>query len=589
LIFAGTLALILTATTLAAAPPAPASSPANPEGPSLPGGNRLPTYGDARNVELLAAVMAESDPRAREIAVRNLGQTHNVLALPLLRKALEDADATVRGEAVRAAAEFPEAQSGNIVRQGLAQNEPRVALAALDSVRRLKMTSAGGAALALLARPDETLQAAAVQTLTELGIPAGVAEIRTLLKSPSPAVRLQAAENALLAQNGNGLAETLLPLAAGDLPAIRGAALAALAKFDAPAAAKLWDDAAASGDPLLRRGAVRAFQNAGKTERIRPFLDDKSAMVRRQAVQAAGVLRCEDCVPRLVELMATAPDDDSHDAARESLRQIGTPAAADRAAALLKKAAEELRGLPPATALTWANRAVPAPIRHDAKAAVVMRNMASCCRLLGELKSKAGLDAMLGLLRTLDVDSPVLIDLAAAAEKIGDPAATPLLAALLKRCAGEAPRHLAARLQTDSPYYPFSDAVSSGLIQALCGLGAADAVPDMLRVGRARSAGLRLKDAPVAVARDAAKILEDPGYNSSFEYPAAWFEAAKAAGRLKAKEALPSLRRILNQDRPTPGVMEACAWAIEQITGSAPAVPEAKANPGRWIVRPLQR
>ena len=50
----------------------------------------LQWYGDAEDIALLASLLSDADPRVREQAVCNLGQTRNPDALAHVRKALDE-------------------------------------------------------------------------------------------------------------------------------------------------------------------------------------------------------------------------------------------------------------------------------------------------------------------------------------------------------------------------------------------------------------------------------------------------------------------------------------------------------------------
>ena len=68
--------------------------------------------------------------------------------------------------------------------------------------------------------------------------------------------------------------------------------------------------------------------------------------------------------------------------------------------------------------------------------------------------------------------------------------------------------------------------------------------------------------------------------------------AAVSLGRMKAKGLVPELRRLYQDERVSPDVRGACAWALGQITGEPvppPKVPvEARERwYGGWFLEPL--
>ncbi len=63
------------------------------------------------------------------------------------------------------------------------------------------------------------------------------------------------------------------------------------------------------------------------------------------------------------------------------------------------------------------------------------------------------------------------------------------------------------------------------------------------------------------------------------------FWACKIIGRLKVKSAAATLDGVL-KSRPELALVQAAAWALQEINGKAPSVPQAKAMPGKdWIIQ----
>jgi len=327
-------------------------------------------FGSDRDVRLLGALLAEDDALAREQAAIDLGRTRNPRALPHLRRALNDPEPKVRSAAASAAAEFPADLAGPIVLAALTDarggdRDPvrsraarRTVWSVLAAVRTLSLRSAGGRVGALLADDDPALQADALATLTHLGLPAEADSLRKLLASRSTFVRLRAVENAMLAPKARArvLAGELAKLAAGDVAAVRGSAVAALAKLGLPSADENIERARRDPNLLVRRGAVRALAHAGRADAIGEFLRDPSPAVRLAAIRAAGTLRCADCAASLFTLMCDAPYDDyfeapydrppppgdAHLAARAALQALATDEVARLAAARLARLAPDL-------------------------------------------------------------------------------------------------------------------------------------------------------------------------------------------------------------------------------------------------------
>ena len=307
------------------------------------------TYGDARSVSLLAAVLGEDDATAREQAVRCLGETHNAAAVEHILGAMKDADPTVRAAGAAAAAEFDAAKSAPIVLAAISDADRHVVLTALRTARLMRLTSATEKIAQLLSQPEREplVKTVAIQTLTEFGKAAGIDQLVSLASESSAAVRLRAAENAALATGDEkelaALAEAMKRLAEGASLPVRAAAVAALGRLDPAGAADLIEANRREANPLLRRAALRACCNSGRPEQIRTFLDDESPLVVLEATRSAGRFKRTECAERLCGILLAAPDADLHEATIESLHRLGPAAVASRAARALRKQVEQFR------------------------------------------------------------------------------------------------------------------------------------------------------------------------------------------------------------------------------------------------------
>lgn len=590
--------------TVTTAGTAAAQSPPRLDEPVCPSGElRVATYGDGENVRLLGGLLDDADALVRQEAAIGLGETHNPAALEPLRKAAADAHVGVRCAAVVAAAEFPADRSGDIVMAALASDESREVQAALRSVRRMELTPAGDAVARLLSSQDAAVQAAALVTLAELGRPVDAARLVALLKSPSPGVRQRAAQAAQRATSDPALLAELGRLATEDRSPVRAEALKALGRHDFAKAAPLVETARQSDDPMLRRGAVWACHHGRQTAAIRAYLDDPSSMVRLAAIRAAGELKAADTVDRLFELLFDVPDELSHLAARRSLRQIGNQSVIDGAGQRF------VRHAPTYAIATPVVGGGPGPIRSREELAALRkleRNLRACCWLLGKMKSKvafeerqATFDESIKTLPVVDYASRLLAELVESLGVLGDPRPIDPMIELLRNCGRRGRAKLVAELSM-RPGPPYSDEVTCATIVALRDLGATKAVPAMIEVGNVNVQTMRLTRPAAAAARVMPDLvtaenrsaitkylnglMTEPGYGLI-----ARFEAAKAAGRLKLDTALPALRKTLDEDRTTLLLMQAAAWAIQEITGRTPPIPEPKINQGDWIIRKIVR
>ena len=309
--------------------------------PEWPKDPRLGPRGTAADVRLLATVATEEDPRVREAAVADLGNTRRSEALPAIRKALHDADVKVRCAAVRAAAELGNEDGWELVRQALG-DEDAVALAAMAAIRRHHRTDVAPDVAGLVGERNRAVKLAAVQTLTLLGRPAPVDALRRMLSDGDLAARVHAVQNARLlpAADLEALSGRLLDLAmSGEEPALRAGAVTALGKLpftDVPdsrheaallgadAAKKrgvLVDRAVTDPHPLLRRAALRALAHGVEAGHVRrndlvqtlndfAFHEEKSGLVRLAGIRICGQLQLRECTEAVFGIMqATAYDD----------------------------------------------------------------------------------------------------------------------------------------------------------------------------------------------------------------------------------------------------------------------------------------
>ncbi len=549
-------------------------------------------FGDATNVELLAGLLNDPDQSVREQAIRGLGETHNTLALPHIRGALKDAASNVRAAAVTAAVEFPADASADIVIAGLADADSAVVIRALRTVRRMELTTAAQPVAKLLAR-ESSITPVVLDTLTHLKRPAAAEKLKELINSDSVRVRLAAAGNILLLDPAGaaGLVDDLEAIAKSDRPAaVRASAIVALAKFAFDRARGLVAAAGTDPDPLVRRSALLAWRNAGRKDAIRAFLDDKSPMVRIAAIRAAGELKCEDCADRLFRILMSAPIDTRRTAparansvdltARDALRRIGTKRGVALAARGLRMSAGRLE--------------------ISQKFPQITRNARTCCWILGELKSTAAFDVQLSMLGSLKLDSPVLPTVVEALGKIGDRRAVEPLIEKTKYSVKKGKIWLRTRLQMPPPDVEYSEETAAALVVALARLKAFEAVGPIHKtaLGGTLAGGIDMLEKSRSAAVQALGSLVNATNREEIEKTLAYvlasehhgdlarFRAAVSAGKLKSEVSLDALKQLLNRHRPEKRVMHAAAWAIQEITGTTPTIPNpiTRQN-GQWIVK----
>jgi len=582
--------------------PIRASAATKLDEPQLTGENvKEPTFGDDESVSLLAELLADDDdPLIRQRAALDLGKTHNSAALPHLLKAMSDECLSVRAAAVVAAAEIGGAAA--IVTDALKSEDTTTLLAALRGAAELKLTSAGGDIRALLSSKEPVVRAAALTALTRLGLPAESGRLKALIADRPARVRLAALANALLLKDASSVLGEARRASGDDSPAaIRLRALEILGARDFESSRTAIEAAARHRHPLVRKGAALAYYRAGRGRPLIAMLKDDSPTVRLVAIRAMGELNLPESVGRLFELMLAAPDSQSHLAARRSLRQIGGRDVATTAARCMReqmRLVEEIHPEKKRLNSASSDKPLPNPDQYRRRKSF-MRNAQSCSWLLGELKSTEGFEYQLHLVKTLEIDSPILVDVVPALGKIGDRRAVGPLLEMLKLCKVRGVQYLVALLSM-SPPPPYSETVTARVIEALAALEAHEAVDTIAKIVATNVRGARLTVAAAGAARALPKLLRadnrdmietvivDILSDKSFSLTARFF-ACKAAGSIKPRRALEGLRMILDEQRPGRLVMRAAAWAIQEITGTTPEIPQPRLKPGDWIITKASR
>ncbi len=555
-----------------------------------------PNYGDDEIVSMIARLLSDEDPSVREQAARDLGDARNPAALPHLTKALADSDVNVRIATLRAVRTISSNRTGQLIARALQDDNSAMGLAAMRIVRDDKLSSAGPRVRELMKARDPIVRSNALATLSSLGIAAHVDALESLLAESYARVQIAAARNALLLKDASLLIEPLQAAAAAKSPALRSAAVEALGKFAFDSSQSLIASAADANNPMVVSAAVRAYANAGKTLQAAKFLDHDSPSVRLAAIRAAGKLTHTPSVDKLMTLMLDAPDTLAHEAARKSLILIGGASVEQITARTLKlqKEMKVTRPAPPADA------AEPVRQKHQALLEALrarrVRNVASCCYMLGKLKSTEGFDYLLTVPAGLKLDSPILLDWPVALAEIGDSRAVEALRSLLGKCHTAGKGYLKTLGLPASPP-PYDGHVTGKVIESLIKLKSRESLGQIMKVTQTTIRDFRLTTASAYSARwlgemadvDQAGvdktiglIIATPGYELT-----ARFYACKSAGRMKLKSALPALRRIVNQERPGKDLITAAAWAIQQITGQAPQMPQPRSRPGPWIISKL--
>ncbi len=554
--------------------------------PTPPADHTLQHYADDELVAAMAKLARDADSLVREHAVCDLGETANRSALPVIRQALADDNALVRAAAIRSLNSLAPDQVDAPLAAAIGDDNRTVCLAALRLVR----SGAGGeearkAFLDLLSNSQAgpARLASCLDAMTARKWETPPATLDPLFTHTALTVRLGALDHAARVSPPSGESVDVLLRRAQDakLPAaeramcLRAAALASPGQ--AVRVANIW---AKSSDAHLRRGAVWAYASVPSPDRLLPFLRDEANLVVLSAAEAVGTLGAADAFDDLADLL-TSPADDIHAAAAFAMARIDPDATARRMAEWLG----ELASTAPADGNEKARR-------------LWERNVTTANRVLAKLGSAAALDTQAKLLASLPKRKTLYGEVALAVGASKADRAADLLNAELATLAKRAARFLSpAGANVD-----FSDEATAMVAEAVGLHGNAKLAAGLTDVIGVKVASERLgvsAEAALAslaelngaadserVAKTVVDVLGDRDYRLAGIY----YQAARTAGLLKVASATDLLRTHLTEKRQEINVMQAAAWALERITGKAPAIPAPMLyQDPAWILQKVQR
>ncbi|MDY7009965.1 MAG: HEAT repeat domain-containing protein [Planctomycetota bacterium] len=585
--------------------------------PFVRGEMKRQDFGSDRTVRLLAELVENGiDPLEREKAVTDLGRTRNPAALAHLERALSDNDRCVRSAAALALCNFTSAEAVGLLTKALERTDSSGddLEGALRAAREVRWQGLSVALVKLLDHSAGAVRAEALNALTDLSKSADAETLRKLLSDDNISVRLAAARNAALAEPDAILAEALSKPARSDAPAVRGLCLSALGRHAPKKYIQLLIDGGNDKNPFIRRGAVEGLTSAGEAEKVGAFLNDDSTPVRLAAVRGVGKLKRTESIDRIFEIMLQAPPDETHLAARDALIQMNAPETVSaRAGTFMKENSTDYfelleshkKPIPPDEVSQLARRIEKA-----------RRNLKALSYLLGSAKSTRDYEAHLGLLIRMDFKDPVLEQLALSMGRIGDRRAVGPIMKQLTACADFSEKALKSMFLNPLNPIPLPEDNSAALLHAAVALKISEALPVLIRFSsmgfgqfRAKrsawTADMLMPEMTDEQTRPA--VVEELQRQLSWKYAAGdhekgsdeydkaqsrrftvlrcRFESAKSLGKLKADEAVDNLRWILTEDRPDMRVMQAAAWAIQEITGKTPHVGLPQPRPGDWIIK----
>ncbi len=430
-------------------------------------------------------------------------------------------------------------------------------------------------------------------------------------------MRLRTAQNAALAGAPSAeLTAALGNAGRNDDATIRCEALCSMAKLDFAAATGLLEAAAKDSNPLVRLGAVRGYAAAGKTDKALPFLDDPSEMVRLAAIRAAANEASAGAARRVMDLMIAAPQGEmrsvgSHLAAREALiamhsRQVEELAAERLAEAMAgyRNTPREFQDLigqyskPPPAGQTREDFSVAAAALREHQS-VHVRNVRSCCRILGAYRSRLALARLLDLVKTEPTESILLGDAAWALGEIGEASAAPPLRALLAQYVKLGRKKLQNAGVIPPPPIPYNDHAAAEVISAMAKLKDAGATDDIIQLTTMSEGNGRFRlYEPVMAGLRALPELQTPASAAKIEaafgelisvtlpdYMVQRYAAIREAGLRGRTAQLPAIEKVLAQ-RPSRRLISVAAWACWKLSGQMPEIPAPPTiQSPNWIVQ----
>lgn len=240
----------------------------------------------------IVGFMADDDPRVRQAAAYAVLHRKDPASLAPVTALLSSPKWFARANAARVLSKHPGADPKPIVAL-LADAEPEVRLAAVESLRQMRHREAGPAVGKLLADPDDAVRAAAAGTAGYLGEGARVADLAPLLKDPVPGVRAGALQSLGMLKAAPFAKNAAALLSDPDFE-VRRAAAGALCQMGAETyaedVAKLLGDDKAEVVATAIAAVTELFEGPEAVRRIAPLLEHADDMVKVVATQVIGTL-----------------------------------------------------------------------------------------------------------------------------------------------------------------------------------------------------------------------------------------------------------------------------------------------------------
>jgi HEAT repeat protein len=334
----------------------------------------------------IARSLASGDVTERRLAAQRLGELPAETAIKLIQRSIGDPDVEVRLRVGQAAIAFRMPKAGDLVIGWLSEGDARLRLAACDVIRAAPTDRSVVALGRVLGDPDPHVRLAAAAAMGASGLADAVSPLLGHLDDPSPEVRAEVAR----ALGRIGDARAVVPLIG-----------------------KVQDSVSD-----VRRTVARALGELGDLRAASALmlaLQDTSPDVRLEAVGALGKLRSDEATVAIAPLIEASdasdgtivpsgpmgrPSNESagvsevRAAALRALGRIGSEAAVKVLAAALAKDDPSSQRSPVRDALITAGKPAVAALITTLSASPSQTTAAGAALVLGALKAKEGLDAI---------------------------------------------------------------------------------------------------------------------------------------------------------------------------------------------------
>ena len=279
---------------------------------------------NVRDLEVLAEVLDDPDPKVREMAIRALDKIRDDSAVDLLIQALTDSNAEVRRRAARALGKIENPGTIQALGTALDDEDPQVRQMVIRALGDIEESSAVEWLIPLLRDPDVEIRREAARALGEIEDPGAVEALGAALNDQDLEVRQEVIQ-ALGDIEESSAVEWLIPLLRDPDVEIRREAARALGEIGDPGAVEALGAALNDPDLEVLQRAIRALgrtYDQSAVEWLILFVTDANVEIRRRVAWALGQIGGGQAVEAL-NVASNDADFRVRRTALRALREIG--------------------------------------------------------------------------------------------------------------------------------------------------------------------------------------------------------------------------------------------------------------------------